>query len=399
MTLHQEATPAKSGEPLVSADNNTPSKEATSTNASSVNTEKTGENKASKTECTILECGLDNTITTYTVNAENSIVNAENNVASPEKKTIDNEINKERNTEASITTENIINKELSTIPNDVNTVNITEADKEITSVTNNSNMNDLLIKEHDGINVNTEKISPNQDKPMNSTPITHNQKIIKEDWSSLMFSNDDSLFDEMTKQLKEDTTGPEINRKSSRKSPTSTISRASTSTQDQETLPVIVYTGNRTVTGLLMLGADPKDLDTEIDNKLIMLAHKPKQPDLGKSDTDASNREQKKENKRKKKKQSHDKTESPRRSTCQTNKPTTTETTSTTSILPSSPTSPRSPRGVLKVTCYELRKGTPNKYIHKPLKCSMCDQEVNSKDELQIHHQEIHNISSCKECG
>ena len=29
----------------------------------------------------------------------------------------------------------------------------------------------------------------------------------------------------------------------------------------------------------------------------------------------------------------------------------------------------------------------------------MCDQAVNSKDELRIHHQEIHNIISCKECN
>ena len=51
------------------------------------------------------------------------------------------------------------------------------------------------------------------------------------------------------------------------------------------------------------------------------------------------------------------------------------------------------------MTHYKLRKGTPNKYVHKPLKCSMCDQAVNSKDELQTHHQEIHNIISCNECG
>ena len=29
----------------------------------------------------------------------------------------------------------------------------------------------------------------------------------------------------------------------------------------------------------------------------------------------------------------------------------------------------------------------------------MCDQAVNSKDELRTHHQEIHNIISCKECN
>ena len=29
----------------------------------------------------------------------------------------------------------------------------------------------------------------------------------------------------------------------------------------------------------------------------------------------------------------------------------------------------------------------------------MCDQAVNSKDELRTLHQEIHNIISCKECN
>ena len=127
---------------------------------------------------------------------------------------------------------------------------------------------------------------------MKSTPKTHNQKTIKKDWSSLMFSSDDSLFNEMTKQLKDDTARPEIDRKSPRKSPTSKITTASTSTQEQETLPDIVYTGNRTdaVTRLLMLGVDPKDLDAEIDNELVM----PEQPDHGKSNTNANNNEKNK---------------------------------------------------------------------------------------------------------
>ena len=49
--------------------------------------------------------------------------------------------------------------------------------------------------------------------------------------------------------------------------------------QDQETLPDIVYTSSRTdaATGLLMLGADPKDLDAEIDNELVMPVNKPMQ--------------------------------------------------------------------------------------------------------------------------
>ena len=111
-----------------------------------------------------------------------------------------------------------------------------------------------------------------------------------------MFSSDDLLFDEMTKQLKDDTARPEIGKKSLRKSPTSTITTTSASMQDQETLPDIVYTSNRTdaVTRLLMLGANPKDLDTEIDNKLVIPVNKPKQQDHGNLNTDDNKNEQNK---------------------------------------------------------------------------------------------------------
>ena len=176
-----------------------------------------------------------------------------------------------------------------------------------------------------------------------------------------MFSSDDSLFDEMTKQLEDDTARPEIDRNLLRNSPISNKTM-STTTQDQETLPDIVYTSNRTdaVTGLLMLGADPKDLDVEIDNELIMPINKPKQQNQNNFNTDANNNEQ---NKRNKKRRNHDTSDSPRRSTRQASKSSATKTTSTMSIFPSSQKSPGSPCGVLKVTHYKLRKGMPNKYV------------------------------------
>ena len=156
--------------------------------------------------------------------------------------------------------------------------------------------------------------------------------------------------------------------------------------QDQETLLDIVYTSSRTdaATGLLMLGADPKDMDAEIDNELLMPVNKPTQQGHNNLSTGDNNNNENKQNKRKKKKQNRDSRDSPRRSTHQASKPepTTPKTTSTTSIFLSSPSSPGSPRGVLRVTHCKLRKGTPNKYVHKPLKCSMCDQAVNSKDKL-----------------
>ena len=247
-------TPGKSEETHASTENSTPSKEASSTNEPSVNSEKTGEKEATETERTPLECGMDNSITTDTVNVENNITDLENKI-------IDNGINKQTQIEAPVNAENNVDMEPSILDN-VNIVNInTETDNEVTTETNKSpNINNLPIQGQDRINVNTQKTTPDQAQPTNNTPKTSNQKNIKKDWSSLMFSSDDSLFDEMTKQLEDDTIRPEINKKSPRKSPTSTITTASTSTQDQETLPDIVYTGKRTdtVTGLLMLGADPK---------------------------------------------------------------------------------------------------------------------------------------------
>ena len=112
-----------------------------------------------------------------------------------------------------------------------------------------------------------------------------------------MFSSDDSLFNEMTKQLEDDTTRPKTDKKS--QSATSTIRATITSMQDQETLPDIVYTSSRTdaATGLLMLGADPKDVDTEIDNELVMPVNKPTQQGHNNLSTGDNNNNDNKQNK------------------------------------------------------------------------------------------------------
>ena len=122
--------------------------------------------------------------------------------------------------------------------------------------------------------------------------------MMKDDWSSLMFSSDDSLFDEMTKQLEDDTTRPKTDKKSS-PSATSTITATSTSTQDQETLPDIVYTSSRTdaATGLLMLGVDSKDVDAKIDNELVMPVNKPTQQGHNNPSTGDNNSNDNKQNK------------------------------------------------------------------------------------------------------
>ena len=103
-----------------------------------------------------------------------------------------------------------------------------------------------------------------------------------------------SLFDEMTKQLEDDTTRSKTDKKSSL-SATCTITATNTSTQDQETLLDIVYTSSRTdaAAGLLMLGADPKDVDAEIDNKIVMPVNKPMQQGHNNLSTSDNNKQTK----------------------------------------------------------------------------------------------------------
>ena len=83
-----------------------------------------------------------------------------------------------------------------------------------------------------------------------------------EDWASLMFHSDDSLFEEMSKQLENN---------HDRSEPT-TKEPSSTATQNFETLPDIVITQNKTeaAKGLLMLNLNPNDVDAEIDNERDM---------------------------------------------------------------------------------------------------------------------------------
>ena len=178
-------------------------------------------------------------------------------------------------------------------------MNTTETDhKDSMATYQKPNRDNLKIQGHGEVNVNTEKSPHNRDQPTTSTPKTHNHKVMKDEWSSLMFSSDDLLFDEMTKQLEDDTTRSKTVKKSS-PSATCTITATSTSTQDQETLPDIVYTSSQTdaATGLLMLDADPKDVDVEIDNELVMPVNKPMQQGHNNLSTGDNNNKENKQNK------------------------------------------------------------------------------------------------------
>ena len=105
-----------------------------------------------------------------------------------------------------------------------------------------------------------------------------------------------------------------------RKSPASTVTSMASSNQNKDTLPDIVLSGKRSdaVTGLLMLGVNPEQLDEEIDNELVMPVNKPKQPDITKTETEKEKNKNKKGRKENKNKTQN---ELPQRSTRQTCKP------------------------------------------------------------------------------
>ena len=169
-----------------------------------------------------------------------------------------------------------------------------------------------------------------------------------EDWASLMFHTDDSLFDEMTKQLEnnQDRSEPVT------KEPTSTA------TQNSETLPDIVLTQNKTeaATGLLMLSLNSNDVDAEIDNERDM----PINPKAHNKDHMVDN--DNKQNTQPKNSSDDENQVTPRRSSRRSknkNKVTPPKSTSSPKGGITSPKNSGSSRGVLTVTHYNLRKRNP----------------------------------------
>ena len=170
----------------------------------------------------------------------------------------DNEnVSTEKTTEKVVTTENSVEGETY----DQQTVNTENNTNDVPNKSAN-------VEEPDEpMDVNTENMTPTSSRPNNLQ-----QTNPKEDWSSLMFSSEDSLFKEMTKHLEDG---------EKRKKPTSTITSVHSVTQNQDTLLDIVQTVKKldAITGLLMLGADLDQLDAEVDNELMMPVNRNKQPD------------------------------------------------------------------------------------------------------------------------
>ena len=176
------------------------------------------------------------------------------NIAEPgnAKKVTDTVVLKGKGTTASETTVNTGKIDDDEIPqgNDT-TVTETNVNTEKIDDSETPKENDTRTQE---ANVNTE--TTNGKQQMSDTPKPTN---LNEDWASLMFHSDDSLFDEMTKQIEDGTDKVEP----------IPCKPASTATQKAETLPDIVLTQSKTdaATGLLMLSLNPAEVDTEIDNE------------------------------------------------------------------------------------------------------------------------------------
>ena len=278
--------------------NDMPSKGPSPTESSSVNTEKTGKDIHTEPASILIEQDSDNTTNKDNVSAENDAVKTEKGTINSEIDSNDNKLNKQDGNKAFVTTENGNIAEKPTL-NNVNTVNTNETEhKDNTSTDQIPNRTILKTQGHSSVNVNTEKSPNNRDEPTTSTPKTHSQKLMKDEWSSLMFSSDDSLFEEMTKQLEDDTIRTKTDKKAS-PSATCTIAAASSSMKDQDTLPDIVHTSSRTAAaaGLLMLGVDPKDVDMEIDNVFMMPINKQMQQGQNNLSTGDNNNKENRQNK------------------------------------------------------------------------------------------------------
>ena len=144
-----------------------------------------------------------------------------------------------------------------------------------------------------------------------------------------------------------------------------------------------------------MLNLNPNDVDAEIDNERDM----PIYPEAHNKDNTVEN--DNKQNIQPKNSSDNENKEKPRRSSLRSknkNKVTPPKSTLSPKGGKTSPKNSGSSRGVLTVTRYNLKKGTPNRYLHRPLNCTMRDQEVTSKTELRNHHKQVHKTISCENC-
>ena len=169
-----------------------------------------------------------------TVNAENNNDSAPNETTNKTDSSDSVHTNEEKNvnteneptkvsTTKSVETKNTQATELELTNDVVTTENNIETQKQYNINTDNNDKavfteNNNEQNEQDELNRHSPTKAPGIVNTENNLPVP-TSSTHKEDWSSLMFSSDDSLFDEMTKQLEDDTN--KIDEK--RKTPTSTI--------------------------------------------------------------------------------------------------------------------------------------------------------------------------------
>ena len=245
--------------------------------------------------------------------------------------------------------------------------------------------------------IDTEVCEINTEKKVNAEKQVNTENGDKTDWEKLMINSDDSLFEEMTKQMENKQMEDEA---SESKSKTPTLKSTEDAMDIEGTLPNLTNQANNndTVTGLLLLGAGinqsmddiiDKKIDAEINNKELLPVDTPKLPDFA--------RELRK---------------------CEKNKGTTGSTPSRSKpsqtqnnpprkhkrkILPDSESSstdtPKLPGGRLIITKHKLKKTQVTTTTTRKVRCTVCCMAFDDKDDLKKHHHSDHTNSQCKVCN
>ena len=215
-----------------------------------------------------------------------------------------------------------------------------------------------------------------------------------------MINSNDSLFDEMTKEMKQ--TQPKQYDTGTRKV-----------TQNPDYL-LDLHSKKDAIDGLLLLSNENnsaeliEDIDMEIDNTALLPVDAPKIQDFT---LEMSNKEKEKEKtlNQTSRQKTDGKKASGNKNSNQTNKIEKSHRKSLRSHgapekdteMSSSDTSktPKSPTGRLIITRHRLKKTRAYSPKRKMMKCTACKQEFGDKDELKVHQKHDHESSVCVICN
>ena len=212
-----------------------------------------------------------------------------------------------------------------------------------------------------------------------------------------MINSDDSLFEEMTKQMENKQTEDEMNELKPKTRTPKSIDDA----MDMEgTLPNLTNqtNNNDAVTGLLLLGAGinqsmdamiEKKIDAEINNEELLPVDTPKLPDF--------TREMQKREKDKGTKGSTSNRPKPAQN--QSNPPLKHKRRILTESESSSTDTPKLPGGRLVITKHKLKKKPVTTTTSQKVQCTVCRMAFEDQDELKKHHYSNHTNSQCDVCN